>query len=70
MGMQKAQEVVVDKEIINHIVSDIEHLIDDIEMIVDRGSMKKIDKRLKDVRGGRVKGFSERDFDKFMSKMV
>ncbi len=68
--MQKAEQetVTVSREILSHMVSDIEHLIDDIEMIVDRGSMKIIDKRLKDVKESKVKGLSETDFKDFMRK--
>lgn len=66
--MQKAEEVVVDKRMLDHLISDIEHMIDDIEMIVDKNSMKNIDKRLKEVKEGGVKGLSERDFEEFMKK--
>ncbi len=66
--MQKTQELTVSREFIKHIISDIEHLIDDIEMIVDKKSAKVIEKRLKDVKSGKVKGLSEKDFNEFMRK--
>ena len=67
--MQKTeQEVVVDKEILSHMISDIEHLIDDIETIMDKNSMKAVDKRLNDIKSGKTKGFSERDFSRLMKK--
>lgn len=66
--MQKQETVNVSKDILNHMISDIEHLIDDIEMIVDRRSMKIIDKRLTDVKKGRVRCLSEGDFKEFMRK--
>ena len=49
-------------------ISDIEHLIDDIETIMSKDSTKTLDKRLDEVRSGRVKGFSEKDFDELMRK--
>ena len=68
MQETKQETVNVSKEILSHMVSDIEHLIDDIEMIIDKRSMKTIDKRLRDVKEGKVKGLSEDDFRKFMRK--
>ena len=66
--MQKTEEITVEREVLSHMISDIEHLIDDIETIMSKDSTKTLDKRLGEVKSGKVKGFSEKDFDQLMRK--
>ena len=62
------QQVTIPKEVLAHLVSDIEHLIDDIEAMLDPETMKIVDKRLEDVKKGRIKAFSEEDFHTLLQK--
>jgi hypothetical protein len=60
------ETIEVDKGVIKKMVDDIEDLLDNMEMIVEKKSMAKIQKRLNDVKTGKVDALSEEDFDDFM----
>ena len=65
---EQTEQITVERKVLSHMISDIEHLIDDIETIMSKDSTKTLDKRLNEVRSGKVKGFSEKDFDELMRK--
>lgn len=68
MQKMKQETVEVSKDVLNEMVNDIENLLENIELIMERESMKKVKRRLKDVKEGKVKGLSEKDFKEFMRK--
>jgi hypothetical protein len=68
MQKMKQETVEVSKDVLNEMVDDIENLLENIELIVERESMKRVKNRLKDVKEGRVKTLSEKDFKEFMRK--
>lgn len=65
---EQTEQITVERKVLSHMISDIEHLIDDIETIMSKDSTKTLDKRLNEVRSGRVKGLTERDFNELMRK--
>ena len=60
--MISAETIMVKKELFEQIISDVEHLITDMESVADQETMAEVDKRLREIKEGRVKGFSEQDF--------
>ena len=66
--MKQEEKIEVPKETMNVMVKHFEILIKDFEKIVEQNTIKKVDKRLEDIRKGKVKGYSERDYSEFMKK--
>ena len=66
--MTSAETIMVKKELFEHIISDVEHLITDMESVADQETMAEVDKRLREIKEGRVKGLSEQDFLRTMKE--
>lgn len=64
--MQKTMPV--SKEVLGDILDHIELLIDDFESLLAKDSSATLQKRLADVKGGKVKDLSEKDFRDFLRK--
>ncbi len=63
-----AETMLVKRELMEHIMVDFECLLDDMEAIVDESTQKKVDQRLHDIKQGKTKGYSEREFIAFMKE--
>lgn len=61
-------EELLDKKLVRGMVRDFEDLLNKFEMIAERESMIKIRRRLVDVKKKKVKGYSEKDFRRFLKK--
>ena len=64
------ETIVVEKELMHSVIADIENLLDDIELIVDKATIKTVNKRLDDVKSGKTKGLTEKDFKDYVKKRV
>jgi len=62
------ENIEVPKEVIDSMIRDFERLLKDFERITERETMRKVDKRLKEVKEGKVKGLSERDYAEFLRR--
>ena len=62
------ENIEVPKEVINSMIRDFERLLKDFERITERETMRKVDKRLKEVKEGKIRGFSERDYAEFLKR--
>ena len=62
------ENIEVPKEVINSMIRDFERLLKDFERITERETMRKVDKRLKEVKEGKVSGLSEKDYAKFLKR--
>lgn len=62
------ESIEVPREVINSMIRDFERLLKDFEKISEQETMKKVEKRLKGVKEGKVKGLSERDYSEFMRR--
>ena len=60
------ETIMVQKELMEHLIMDFEGLLNDMEVIVDESMRKKVDQRLDDIKQGRTKGHSEKEFIAFM----
>lgn len=64
------ETIVVEKELMNSVIIDIENLLDDMELMIDKSTMETVNKRLEDVKGGKTKGLTEKDFKDYVKKRV
>ena len=62
------ENIEVPKEVIHSIIRDFEKLLRDFERITERETMRKVDKRLKEVKEGKVRGLSEKDYVEFLRR--
>ncbi len=62
------RNITIPKETFRCMVRDFEHLLKDFEKIAEGESVKVVEKRLKDVKEGKVRGFTEKDFSAFLKK--
>lgn len=60
--MAQAETIMMKRESFEHLISDFEQVITDMESIADQETMVKVDKRLQEIKEGKVKGRSEDDF--------
>jgi len=62
------ENIEVPKEVIDSMIKDFERLLKDFERITERETMRKVDKRLKEVKEGKIRGFSEKDYAEFLKR--
>ena len=62
------ETITLRKDALNEMLQDFEHLIEDFEAIVEQDILKDADKRIGDIKNGKVKGYSEEDFKDFLKK--
>jgi len=62
------ENIEVPKEVINSMIRDFERLLKDFERITEKETMRKVDKRLKEVKEGKVSGLSEKDYAEFLRR--
>ena len=63
-----AELMVVKKELMEHMMTDFECLLEDMEAIVDESIQQKVDQRLEDIKKGKIKGYTEKEFIAFMKE--
>lgn len=68
MAELKQETLTVNKELFEHMLADFECLLTDFEAIAEKETEEKIEKRLKEIRTGKVKGYSENDFLNLMKE--
>ena len=66
--MRQEETIEVPKERVNIMVKHFEILIRDFEKIVEQETMEKVGKRLTDIKKGKVRGCSEKDYFEFMKR--
>lgn len=62
-----AQQVMVRKQALRALLDDFEDLVEDVEL-AESGSLQILQRRLQDVKEGRVKGLTERDLADYLRK--
>ena len=62
------ETITLRKDALNEMLQDFEHLIEDFEAIVEQDILKDADKRIGDIKNGKIKGYSEEDFKDFLKK--
>ncbi len=62
------ENIEVPKEVIDSMIRDFERLLKDFERITERETMRKVDRRLREVKEGKVKGLSEKDYVEFLRR--
>jgi len=62
------ENIEVPKEVINSMIRDFERLLKDFERITEKETMRKVDKRLREVKEGRISGLSEKDYTEFLRR--
>ncbi|MCK4968031.1 MAG: hypothetical protein KAS12_03160 [Candidatus Aenigmarchaeota archaeon] len=65
---QNDDVVVIPKDTFQCMISDFGHLLEDFESITEAKTMKLAEKRLNEIRTGKVKPRSEKEFREFMKK--
>jgi hypothetical protein len=65
---QVRESIEVPREVIDSMIRNFGRLLKDFEKISEQETMKKVDKRLKDVKERKIKGYSEEDFFKFLKR--
>lgn len=67
--MKTSQELItVPKQVFINVLEDFETLLEDFELLVEQDTMKKVNKRLKDIKEGKVNGLTEADFSAYIEK--
>jgi len=64
----KQETIEVPKQVMGIMVRHFEILIKDFEKIARQETMRRVDKRLEDIKKGRVRGYSEKHYSEFMKK--
>ncbi len=62
------ESILVSKDLFRDMVSDFEKLLHDFELIAEQDNMKEVNKRLREIKEGKVKGLTEKDLVNFMKK--
>jgi hypothetical protein len=65
---QVRESIEIPREVIDSMIRNFGRLLKDFEKISEQETMKKVDKRLKDVKERKIKGYSEEDFFKFLKR--
>lgn len=66
--MRQEEKIEVPRQTMNVMIRHFEILIKDFEKIAKEKSMRKLDKRLEEVKKGRVNGYSVKDYSEFMKR--
>ena len=61
--------ITIQKQTLQDFVVDLEKLLTDFEQILDASLEGKAEERLKELQTGKIKGFTEEDYLKFVKKM-
>ncbi|HLC50961.1 MAG TPA: hypothetical protein VJH90_01135 [archaeon] len=62
------ESVVIDKKTFDSMVRDLGRLLEDLEKIDEKRHLAKVDKRLRDVKEGRIKLLGKKDFHSFLKR--
>ena len=62
------ESVVIDKKTFDSMVRDLGRLLEDLEKIDEKRHLAKVDKRLRDVKEGRIKLLDKKDFHSFLKR--
>jgi len=62
------ESITIPRDLFNNLMTDFEKLLSDFEQIAEQDSLKIAEKRLEEVKSGKVKPLSEEDFLEFVKK--
>jgi len=62
------ESITIPRDLFDNLMTDFEKLLSDFEQIAEQDSMKVAQKRLEEVKSGKVKSLSEDDFLEFVKK--
>ncbi len=65
--MAKSETIQIQKKIVIGITEEMENLIDELEMLAD-GTTREALNRLKDIKSGKAKTYSEEEFKALLKK--
>ncbi len=66
--MKQEQTLEVPKRTVDVMIRHFEILIRDFERLAELDTVKKIDKRIEDIKQGKITGYHESEYVKFMKK--
>jgi len=66
--MRQEEKIEIPKQTMNVMIKHFEVLIKDFEKLAEQETMSKVEKRLEDVKKGRVKGYSLKEYSEFMKR--
>ena len=66
--MRQEEKIEIPKRTMNVMIGHFGILIKDFEKLAEQQTMRKVDKRLEDVKKGSVRGYSIKDYSEFMKR--
>lgn len=62
------ESIAIPRNLFNNLLMDFEKLLNDFEQIAEQDTMKVAEKRLEEIKTGKVKTLTEKDFIGFVKK--
>lgn len=66
--MRQEEKIEIPKQTVSVMIKHFEVLIRDFEKLADQETIAKVDKRLGDIKKGKVKGYSIKDYSEYMKR--
>ena len=66
--MRQEEKIEVPKQTMNVMIKHFEILIRDFEKLAEKETMRKVDKRLEDIKKGIIKGYFAKDYSEFLKR--
>lgn len=66
--MRQEEKIEVPRQTMGVMIKHFEILIKDFEKIAEQETMRKVDKRLEDIKKSKVRGYSQKDYSEFMKR--
>ncbi|NQV92031.1 addiction module protein [Candidatus Woesearchaeota archaeon] len=61
-----AETITIRKDLFDKMLTDFDNLLDDFEVLTDQEMLEEAEKRIEEIKSGKVKALSEEEFVKLM----